>query len=69
MQTLFTNLVAEEFISKTSLMSFPQAERVGNPSEKRGSGQSGMTKLGLLCSVTTDRITNLIAYLFMRFGG
>jgi predicted CoA-substrate-specific enzyme activase len=49
--------ITEKFISNTSLMSFPQAERVGNPSEKKDSGQAGMTKLKFLCGVTNNRIS------------
>ncbi|MEW6418177.1 MAG: flavin prenyltransferase UbiX [Nitrospirota bacterium] len=36
-------LLTKEVISKTSLLSFPQAKRVGNPSQKKDSGQAGMT--------------------------
>jgi len=83
MQTLFTNLFTNEFISKTSLISFPQAKRAGNPSEKEDPdkptvgrpevgalsiGAAGMTKLELACGFTTDWITNSIVFLFMQFG-
>ena len=40
---LFMGQYTNEVISKTSLLSFPQAKRVGNPSEKKDSGQAGMT--------------------------
>ena len=46
MQTLFRNLFAKKFISTTSLVSFPQAERVGNPSEKKDSGQARIGSRG-----------------------
>ena len=37
-------------------MSFPQAELVGNPSDKKDSRRAGMTKLGSSCVFTNDRI-------------
>ena len=68
MQTLLTNLFTKEFIGKTSLMSFPQAERVGNPSEKKDSGQAGMTKVESSGGFPNDWISNSIAFFFMHFG-
>ena len=84
MQALFTNLFTNEFISKTSLISFPQAKRapgillrrkipdkptVGRPEVGALSiGAAGMTKLELACGFTTDWITNSIVFLFMQFG-
>ena len=78
MQTLFTNLFTNEFISKTSLISFPQAKRAGNPSEKEDPdkptvgrpevgalsiGAAGMTKLELSCRFTTSGLlTRLYFY-------
>ena len=52
---------------KSSSLSFPQVKRVGNPSEKKDSGQvrcgsprgvapTGMTELQFRCGITNDRI-------------
>ena len=53
-------ILTKEVISKTSLLSFPQAKRVGNPSEKKDSGQAGMTKLRFACGSTNDRISKSV---------
>jgi enamine deaminase RidA (YjgF/YER057c/UK114 family) len=40
----------------SSSLSFPQVKRVGNPSEKKDSGQAGMTESQFRCGITNDRI-------------
>ena len=57
----------KEGISKTSLLSFPQAKRVGNPSDKKDSGQARMTK-GVIVILIVGFRCSLLNFKFGKNG-